>query len=160
VLAGAVLPGAVLVRPVPFVAVLAATLVRTVFIGAVPVGSRLARTVPPLTLLWTALAPAGTVLRAAWGVRPARGWPLPPVLAGGRISGVGVIAGVRSLFVPRVWPSLSSRTAGGRFLSGAARPGTARRGTGDPACARSARGSGAATGRSPRFVRDKNVIPP
>jgi len=62
--------------------------------------------------------------------------------------------------VPRVWPSLSLRTVGGRSLSGAARPGTARRGTGDPACARSTRGSRAATGRSPRFVRDKNVIPP
>jgi hypothetical protein len=62
--------------------------------------------------------------------------------------------------VPRVWPSLSSRTVGGRSLSGAARPGTARRGTGDPACARSTRGSRAATGRSPRFVRDKDVIPP
>jgi hypothetical protein len=62
--------------------------------------------------------------------------------------------------MPRGWPSLSSRTAGGRSLSGVTCPGTARRGTGDPACARSTRGSRAATGRSPRFVRDKNVIPP
>jgi hypothetical protein len=152
----------VLVRPVPLVAVLAATLVRTVFIGAVPVGSWLARTVSPLALLWAALAAVGTVLRAARGVRgvrPARGRPLPPVLAGRRVAGVRVIAGVRSLFVPRVWPSLSSRTVGGRSLSGAARPGTARRGTRGPARARSTRGSRAATGRSPRFVRDKNVIP-
>jgi hypothetical protein len=148
VLASAVVFRALLVRPVPLIAVLTATLVRTVFIGTVPVGSRLARTVAPLTLLWTALAPAGTVLRAAWDVRPARSRPRPPVLAGRRVPGGRDVAGVRSLFVPRVWPSLLSLTAGGRFLCGAARPGTARRGT------------GVATGRSPRFVRDKNVIPP
>jgi hypothetical protein len=149
------LAGAVLVRPVPLVAVPATPLVRPVFTGTVVVGSCLARTVPPLPLLWAALAPAGTVVRAARGVPHARARPLR---TGRRVPRIRVIAGIGSLPVPGVWPSLASRTAGGQSLRGSARPGTARRGTGDTACARSTWGSRAATGRSPRFVRDKNVI--
>jgi hypothetical protein len=155
------LAGAVLVRPVPLVAVPATPLVRPVFIGTVLVGSCLARTVPPLVLLWAALAPARTVVRAARGVRDRPAWarPLPLSRTGRRVPGIRVVAGIGSLSIPGVWPSLASRTAGGRSLRGSARPGTARRGTGDTACARFTRGSRAATGRSPRFVRDKNVIP-
>ena len=153
------LAGAVLVRPVLLVAVPATPLVTPVLIGTVLVGSCLARTVPPLALLWTALAPAGTVVRAARGVRHTRARPLPLSRTGRRVPGIRVIAGIGSLPVPGVWPSPASRTAAGWSLRGPARPGTARRGTGDTACARSTWGSRAATGRSPRFVRDKNVIP-
>src|SRR5690242_5823084 len=151
------LAGAVLIRPVPLVAVPAAPLVRPVFIGTVLVGSCLARTVPPLALLWATLAPAGIVVRAARGVRPARARPLPLCRTGRRVPGIRVIAGIGPLPVPGIWSSLASRTVGGRSLRGPARLGTAGRGTGDTACARSTWGSRAATGRSPRFVRDKNV---